>query len=79
MEELKVRNIIIPKQGKESTNYKRFLELVKEKNIKVHISKLGDKIKIEKNVNFFFELFLFFSLTFLGKSKGPTEKQFLSK
>lgn len=51
MEELKVRNIIIPKQGKESTNYKRFLELVKEKNIKVHISKLGDKIKIEKNVN----------------------------
>lgn len=51
MKELKVRNIIIPKQGKESTNYKNFLELVKEKNIKVHISKLGDKIKIEKNIN----------------------------
>lgn len=51
MEELKVRNVIIPKQGKESTNYKKFLELVKEKNIKVHISKLGENIKIEKNIN----------------------------
>ncbi len=51
MEELKVKNVIIPKQGKESTNYKKFLKLVKEKNIKVHISKLGDKVKIEKEIN----------------------------
>lgn len=51
MDKLKVKNAIIPKQGKESENYKRFLKLVKEKEIKVHIAKLGDKIKIEKNVN----------------------------
>lgn len=51
MEELKVRNAIIPRQGKESANYNRFLELVKAKNIKVHISKLGEKIRIEKNIN----------------------------
>lgn len=51
MEELKVKNAIIPKQGKESANYNRFLELVKVKNIKVHISKLGEKIRIEKNIN----------------------------
>lgn len=51
MEELKVKNAIISKQGKESANYNKFLKLVKEKNIKVNIVKLGDKIKIENNIN----------------------------
>lgn len=51
IEELKVRNVIISKQGKFSENYNKFLELIKEKNIKVHIVKLGDKIKIENDVN----------------------------
>lgn len=51
MEELKVKNAIISKQGKESANYDKFLKLVKEKNIKVNIVKLGDKIKIENNIN----------------------------
>lgn len=51
MEELKVKNAIISKQGKESANYDKFLKLVKEKNIKVNIVKLGDKMKIENNIN----------------------------
>lgn len=51
MEELKVKNAIISKQGKETANYKRFLKLVKEKNIKVHIAKIDEKIKIENNIN----------------------------
>lgn len=50
MEELKVKNAVISKQGKESTNYNKFIKLVKEKNIKVHIVKLGDKMKIENNI-----------------------------
>ena len=50
MQELKVKNIIISKQGKESANYKRFLELVKEKKIRVHIAKINEKIEIEKNI-----------------------------
>lgn len=50
MEELKVRNAVISKQGKESANYNKFLKLVREKNIKLHIVKLGDKMKIENNI-----------------------------
>lgn len=51
MEELKVKNAVISKQGKESANYNKFLKLVREKNIKVHIVKLGKKMKIENNIN----------------------------
>lgn len=51
MEELKVKNAVISKQGKNSSNYNKFLKLVKEKNIKVHMVKIGDKIKIENNIN----------------------------
>lgn len=51
MEELKVKNAVISKQGRNSSNYNKFIKLVKEKNIKVHMVKLGDKIKIENNIN----------------------------
>lgn len=51
MEELKVKNAVISKQGRNSSNYNKFLKLVKEKNIKVHMVKIGDKIKIENNIN----------------------------
>lgn len=51
MEELKVKNAVISKQGKNSSNYNKFIKLIKEKNIKVHMVKLGDKIKIENNIN----------------------------
>lgn len=51
MEELKVKNAVISKQGRNSSNYNKFIKLVKEKNIKVHMVKIGDKIKIENNIN----------------------------
>lgn len=52
MENLKVKTAIITKQGKVSENYKRFLEIVKRKNIKVIVVKAGDKIKIDKDIYF---------------------------
>lgn len=51
MEELRVKNTVISEQGKISANYNKFIKIVKEKNIKVHIVKLGDKMKIEDNIN----------------------------
>lgn len=52
MKKLQVQKIIIPKQFEESENYKKFLELVKEKKIKVHIAEMGQKINIEKDLYF---------------------------
>lgn len=49
MKELNVKVVIISKQGEDSENYKQFLEIVKEKNIKVKVVKAGDKIKIDNN------------------------------
>lgn len=51
MEELRVKNTVISEQGKISAKYNKFIKIVKEKNIKVHIVKLGDKMKIEDNIN----------------------------
>ena len=39
MEELKVRNVIISKQGKDSANYQRFRKIVKERDINVIVVK----------------------------------------
>ena len=47
MENLKVKNVIISKQIKQSDNYKRFLEVVKEKHINVMVVKIGDRVKID--------------------------------
>lgn len=52
MQELEIKNAIISEQGEDSENYKKFLELVNEKNIKLIIVKKGDKIKIEDKVFF---------------------------
>ena len=46
LEELKVGQIFISKQGEESENYKTFLKIVQEKNLKVQEVKIGDKITI---------------------------------
>lgn len=54
LEEIKVKNIVIGKQFEDSDNYRRFVELVKEKNIKVFVLEAGQKINIEKNL--FFEI-----------------------
>ena len=47
MEHLKVKNIIISKQGKESSNYNKFKNIVLDKGIYVIFVKKGDKIKID--------------------------------
>ena len=47
MENLKVKNVIISKQIKQSDNYKRFLEIVKKKHINVILVKIGDRVKIK--------------------------------
>lgn len=54
LEEIKVKNIVIGKQFEDSDNYRKFVELVKEKNIKVFVVEAGQKINIEKNL--FFEI-----------------------
>lgn len=51
MEELKVKNAVISKQGEKSQNYNKFLKIVKERKIKVQVVKQGDKVKIENNIN----------------------------
>lgn len=49
---MKVINVIISKQVKESENYKKFLSLVKEKNINVIVVKKGNKVKLDSE-NYF--------------------------
>ena len=52
MQELKVGEVLIAKQGEESENYNEFRKIVKDKNIRVRIVKKGDLINIEKNLKF---------------------------
>lgn len=49
IEEIKVKNIIISRQSEESEEYKKILNIIKQKNIKVSIVKEKDKIFIEKD------------------------------
>ena len=48
LENLKVENIIISRQGEESENFTEFMGLVNEKNINLIIVKKGDFIHIDK-------------------------------
>ena len=56
MEELKVGQVIICKQGEDSENYQKFKEIVKKKKIKVTlvgaISNRPQKLQIEKDLYF---------------------------
>lgn len=52
LEELKVKNVIIGKQFEDSENLQQFLNIIKEKNIKVNIVEVGNRINIEKNIYF---------------------------
>lgn len=47
IQELSVGKIYISKQGKNSENYEKFLELVSEKKLNVQVVKAGDKILID--------------------------------
>lgn len=48
MEDLNVKNIIIPKQGKDSQNLQKFKDIVKNKGTNVLVAQKGDFIKIDK-------------------------------
>ena len=50
LEELKVERVYISKQGKINENYKKFVKIVNEKNIKVKYVNAGDRVNIEKNL-----------------------------
>ena len=50
IEKRRVENIVMSKQSKESEEYKKILEIIKQKNIKVSSVKAEDKIIIEKNL-----------------------------
>ena len=49
IKKLKVKNIIISRQGEISENYKRFEEIVRKKKTKLIIVNKGDKLHIEKD------------------------------
>lgn len=52
LEELKVGKVYIPKQIEDSDNYKRFVDIVKNKKISVKILKKGDILKFDNNISF---------------------------
>lgn len=50
MEELKIKDVIIGKQFKDSKNYQDFLKIVKKNRIRVHMLEAGQRINIEKDI-----------------------------
>ncbi len=52
MEEFRVKNIIIGKQFENCENYKKFMNMVKQKNSNVMVVEAGQKINIEKYLSF---------------------------
>ena len=52
MENIQVKNVIIPKQIENSENYERFIEIVKEKQIYVIQVQAGDKVYLDKQTYF---------------------------
>ena len=54
MEKIKVKNVIISKQGEDCDNYRKFRKLVKEKKINVIFVEKGKKINMGKDVYFEF-------------------------
>ena len=52
LENLKVDTVVIGKQAEEYENCKKFLDLAKQKNVKVIAVEAGDTIKIDKYMHF---------------------------
>ena len=48
LENIKVKNIIISKQGENSTNFKKLVSIINHKKINIRLVKRGDYIKIDK-------------------------------
>ncbi len=53
LENLKVKNIVIGSQAEISENYIKFLKIVEQKNIKVHVVKANQRINIENKLYFY--------------------------
>ena len=54
LEKLNVENVVISKQEEITSNYKRLLEIVNNKRIKILTVSKNDKLKIEKDIFFLF-------------------------
>ena len=52
LDKIKVRHVIIAKQGQISSNYEQFKKIIKKKKIDVIVAKGGDKIQISKDIYF---------------------------
>lgn len=52
MENMKVKNVVISKQIEASGNFRKFIEIAKNKKINLIVVKKGDRLKIEKNLSF---------------------------
>lgn len=52
LKNIRVGKIYIPKQKKQSKEFKDFMELAKKKNVEVEVLSKGDEIKIDDNVVF---------------------------
>lgn len=52
MQDLKVRNVVIGRQFETCENYEKFIEIVKDKKVKVMVVEAGQKIKIERHLFF---------------------------
>ncbi len=52
VEELKVKNIIISKQIEKTENYKKLINVAKEKRVNIKIVSAGQRVNIEKNIYF---------------------------
>ncbi len=52
MQKIKVENVIIGKQFETCENYKEFIKIVKQKNIRVISVEKGNKVNIEKDMYF---------------------------
>ncbi len=53
LEKIKVKNIIISKQGEVSSNFKHLLEIIRNKNVNIIVAKAGTSIKIDKECYFY--------------------------
>lgn len=53
MKTIRIGEIIISHQKKSSYNYREFIRIVKEKNIKVRFVVAGDNVKIENEISFY--------------------------
>ena len=52
MEELKVGQVVISKQGENSENFRKFKEIVKDKKIRLEVADKENRLQIEKNLYF---------------------------